>query len=73
VRISRRARRRCRRRSPHAAERLRLRGDGGGSTDASGKVEGDITFQNLELRANFKSYFEGVIAGFEKKYPAHPM
>ncbi|MFF4751031.1 ABC transporter substrate-binding protein [Streptomyces sp. NPDC002514] len=44
-------------------------GDGGGSTDASGKVEGDITFQTWNLRANFKSYFEGVITDFEKKYP----
>ncbi|WP_445528136.1 ABC transporter substrate-binding protein [Streptomyces cyslabdanicus] len=44
-------------------------GDGGGSTDASGKVEGDITFQTWNLRANFKDYFNGVIAGFEKKYP----
>ncbi|MFI9249865.1 ABC transporter substrate-binding protein [Streptomyces sp. NPDC053069] len=44
-------------------------GDGGGSTDASGKVEGDITFQTWNLRANFKSYFEGLIADFEKKYP----
>ncbi|MEU2426849.1 sugar ABC transporter substrate-binding protein [Streptomyces sp. NPDC007851] len=43
--------------------------DGGGSSDASGKVQGDITFQTWNLRANFKSYFEGVIAGFEKKYP----
>ncbi|MGW5123493.1 ABC transporter substrate-binding protein [Streptomyces sp. NPDC004069] len=42
---------------------------GGGSTDASGKVEGDITFQTWNLRANFKDYFNGVIAGFEKKYP----
>ena len=44
-------------------------GDEGGSTDASGKVEGDITFQTWNLRANFKSYFEGVVSGFEKKYP----
>ncbi|MET7571421.1 sugar ABC transporter substrate-binding protein [Streptomyces sp. NPDC005492] len=43
--------------------------DGGGSSDASGKVEGDITFQTWNLRANFKPYFEGVVAGFEKKYP----
>ncbi|MCS0606134.1 sugar ABC transporter substrate-binding protein [Streptomyces sp. LP11] len=44
--------------------------DGGaGSTDASGKVEGDITFQTWNLRANFKSYFEGLIADFEHKYP----
>ncbi|MEU6252457.1 sugar ABC transporter substrate-binding protein [Streptomyces sp. NPDC047043] len=41
----------------------------GGSADASGKVEGDITFQTWNLRANFKDYFEGVIAEFEKKYP----
>ncbi|MES4887870.1 sugar ABC transporter substrate-binding protein [Streptomyces sp. NPDC096012] len=44
-------------------------GDDGGSTDASGKVEGDISFQTWNLRANFKPYFEGVIADFEKKYP----
>ncbi|MFC4503952.1 MULTISPECIES: ABC transporter substrate-binding protein [Streptomyces] len=44
-------------------------GGDGGSADASGKVEGDITFQTWNLRANFKSYFEGVIADFEKKYP----
>ena len=44
-------------------------GDDGGSTDASGKVEGDITFQTWNLRANFKSYFDGLIADFEKKYP----
>ncbi|MFF4905344.1 ABC transporter substrate-binding protein [Streptomyces sp. NPDC001260] len=43
--------------------------DGGGSADASGKVQGDITFQTWNLRANFKDYFEGVIADFEKKYP----
>jgi multiple sugar transport system substrate-binding protein len=43
--------------------------DSGGSTDASGKVEGDITFQTWNLRANFKSYFEGLISDFEKKYP----
>ncbi|MFJ4578340.1 ABC transporter substrate-binding protein [Streptomyces echinatus] len=44
-------------------------GDDGGTTDASGKVEGDITFQTWNLRANFKSYFEDLIAGFEHKYP----
>lgn len=44
-------------------------GDSGGSTDASGKVEGDITFQTWNLRATFKPYFEGLIADFEKKYP----
>ncbi|MFJ9815157.1 ABC transporter substrate-binding protein [Streptomyces sp. NPDC101151] len=44
-------------------------GDDGGSTDASGKVEGDITFQTWNLRANFKPYFDGLITDFEKKYP----
>ncbi|WP_217248869.1 extracellular solute-binding protein [Streptomyces sp. AC602_WCS936] len=44
-------------------------GGDGGSSDASGKVEGDITFQTWNLRANFKDYFEGLIADFEKKYP----
>lgn len=44
-------------------------GDSGGSGDASGKVEGNITFQTWNLRANFKSYFDGLIADFEKKYP----
>ncbi|WKE67676.1 sugar ABC transporter substrate-binding protein [Streptomyces sp. WP-1] len=44
-------------------------GGGGGSTDASGKVEGDITFQTWNLRANFKGYFDGLIGDFEKKYP----
>ncbi|MFS4096761.1 ABC transporter substrate-binding protein [Streptomyces sp. AF1A] len=44
-------------------------GDGGGSTDASGKVQGDITFQTWNLRANFKPYFDGLVADFEKKYP----
>ncbi|MGW1591638.1 ABC transporter substrate-binding protein [Streptomyces sp. NPDC002386] len=44
-------------------------GDEGGSTDASGKVEGDITFQTWNLRANFKPYFEGLIADFEKRHP----
>ncbi|EYT82641.1 ABC transporter substrate-binding protein [Streptomyces sp. Tu 6176] len=44
-------------------------GDDTGSTDASGKVEGNITFQTWNLRANFKDYFEGVIGDFEKKYP----
>ncbi|MFR0355757.1 ABC transporter substrate-binding protein [Streptomyces sediminimaris] len=43
--------------------------DGSGSSDASGKVEGDITFQTWNLKANFKSYFDGLIADFEKKYP----
>ncbi|MFH8570468.1 ABC transporter substrate-binding protein [Streptomyces sp. NPDC017993] len=44
-------------------------GDSGGSDSASGKVEGKVTFQTWNLKANFKDYFEGVIADFEKKYP----
>ncbi|MFD9094711.1 ABC transporter substrate-binding protein [Streptomyces collinus] len=44
-------------------------GDSGGPAEASGKVEGDITFQTWNLRANFKPYFEGLITDFEKKYP----
>ncbi|MGP8297096.1 ABC transporter substrate-binding protein [Streptomyces inhibens] len=44
-------------------------GGSGGSDSASGKVEGQVTFQTWNLKANFKDYFEGVIAAFEKKYP----
>ncbi|QEU90058.1 ABC transporter substrate-binding protein [Streptomyces kanamyceticus] len=44
-------------------------GDEGGSTDASGKIEGKITFQTWNLKANFKPYFEGLVDEFEKKYP----
>ncbi|MVO85052.1 extracellular solute-binding protein [Streptomyces sp. p1417] len=44
-------------------------GDDTGSADASGKVEGDITFQTWNLKANFKSYFESLIDDFEQKYP----
>ncbi|MCZ0207719.1 sugar ABC transporter substrate-binding protein [Streptomyces sp. UMAF16] len=44
-------------------------GGDGGTSDASGKVEGDITFQTWNLRANFKDYFEDLIAAFEEKYP----
>uniref|UniRef100_A0AAU3GR48 Sugar ABC transporter substrate-binding protein n=1 Tax=Streptomyces sp. NBC_01401 TaxID=2903854 RepID=A0AAU3GR48_9ACTN len=44
-------------------------GSGSDSADASGKVEGKITFQTWNLQANFKDYFNGVIADFEKKYP----
>ncbi|NEB80926.1 sugar ABC transporter substrate-binding protein [Streptomyces sp. SID14478] len=42
---------------------------GSGGSDASGKVEGTVTFQTWNLKTNFKGYFDGVIAGFEKKYP----
>lgn len=44
-------------------------GDDSGSSDASGKIEGDITFQTWNLKANFKPYFDGLVADFEKKYP----
>ncbi|MEV6398642.1 sugar ABC transporter substrate-binding protein [Streptomyces sp. NPDC051907] len=44
-------------------------GSDAGASDASGKVEGKITFQTWNLQANFKDYFNGVIAAFEKKYP----
>ncbi|MEV7678389.1 extracellular solute-binding protein [Streptomyces sp. NPDC088341] len=39
------------------------------SSDASGAVKGQITFQTWNLQANFKDYFNGVIEDFEKKYP----
>ncbi|MFF3641224.1 extracellular solute-binding protein [Streptomyces sp. NPDC002564] len=44
-------------------------GDDSGSPDASGKIEGKITFQTWNLKANFKPYFEGLVDEFEKKYP----
>lgn len=44
-------------------------GSGGGSSDASGEVKGKITFQTWNLRAEYKDYFNGLIADFEKKYP----
>ncbi|KUJ69040.1 ABC transporter substrate-binding protein [Streptomyces albus subsp. albus] len=44
-------------------------GNDGGSSSASGVIEGDITFQTWNLRANFKDYFNGLIDEFEKKYP----
>ncbi|MFF3749014.1 ABC transporter substrate-binding protein [Streptomyces sp. NPDC002018] len=39
------------------------------SSDASGAVKGQISFQTWNLQANFKDYFNGVIRDFEKKYP----
>lgn len=52
---------------------LPLTGCGAGpdaaSTDVSGKIQGDITFQTWNLQANFKDYFDGLIADFEKKHP----
>ncbi|WP_328680924.1 sugar ABC transporter substrate-binding protein [Streptomyces sp. NBC_00322] len=44
-------------------------GSDAGSSDTSGKVEGKITFQTWNLQANFKDYFNGLIAQFEKTYP----
>jgi multiple sugar transport system substrate-binding protein len=47
-------------------------GSGGGSSagsSAGGKIEGDITFQTWNLKANFKDYFQGVVADFEKQNP----
>ncbi|MFC5144382.1 ABC transporter substrate-binding protein [Streptomyces aureoversilis] len=41
-------------------------GEGGG---ADGKPEGDITFQTWNLRSNFKDYFTGLVADFEKAHP----
>ncbi|WP_326792982.1 sugar ABC transporter substrate-binding protein [Streptomyces sp. NBC_00841] len=41
----------------------------GGSGKVEGKVQGRITFQTWNLQANFKPYFTGLIADFEKKYP----
>ncbi|MFG2137757.1 ABC transporter substrate-binding protein [Streptomyces sp. NPDC048650] len=41
----------------------------GGSDSASGKIEGQVTFQTWNLRAHFKDYFEGIVADFQKKYP----
>lgn len=44
-------------------------GSEAGSSDASGKVAGKITFQTWNLQANFKDYFNGLIADFEKQHP----
>ncbi len=44
-------------------------GDSGGGSSATGKVEGDISFQTWNLRAGFKDYFEGLVKEFEKQNP----
>lgn len=44
-------------------------GGGGGAADASGEVKGEITFQTWNLRAQYKDFFDGLIATFEKKHP----
>ncbi|MFC7302648.1 ABC transporter substrate-binding protein [Streptomyces monticola] len=44
-------------------------GGSDGSDSAAGKVEGTVKFQTWNLRTEFRDYFEGVIADFEKKYP----
>ncbi|NBE54235.1 ABC transporter substrate-binding protein [Streptomyces boluensis] len=75
MRISRRAARRAAAATAMAAaSALALTacgsGDGsGGSDSASGKIEGTVKFQTWNLKTNFKSYFEGLIADFEKEHP----
>ncbi|OEV04114.1 ABC transporter substrate-binding protein [Streptomyces oceani] len=44
-------------------------GVGGPATSAEGPVEGDITFQTWNLRAEFKDYFETLIDEFESRHP----
>ncbi|MDJ1137010.1 extracellular solute-binding protein [Streptomyces iconiensis] len=44
-------------------------GGGGGAADASGEVKGEITFQTWNLRAQYKDFFNGLVAKFEEKYP----
>jgi multiple sugar transport system substrate-binding protein len=44
-------------------------GNASGGSSADGKVAGDISFQTWNLRANYKGYFSGLIARFEKEYP----
>ncbi|MCQ4041622.1 ABC transporter substrate-binding protein [Streptantibioticus rubrisoli] len=44
-------------------------GNADGGSSADGKVAGDISFQTWNLRANYKDYFNGLIARFEKEYP----
>jgi multiple sugar transport system substrate-binding protein len=42
-------------------------GGGSGGSRADGRIQGDITFQTWNLRANFKDFFDGLITEFEKK------
>ncbi|MBP0458853.1 extracellular solute-binding protein [Streptomyces montanisoli] len=44
-------------------------GSGGSSASGSGKIDGSITFQTWNLKTGYKSYFNNLIADFEKKYP----
>ncbi|WFB11092.1 sugar ABC transporter substrate-binding protein [Streptomyces sp. LX-29] len=44
-------------------------GDGGGGSSANGRIEGEISFQTWNLRANFKDYFNKLIEEFEDRYP----
>ncbi|TVL89549.1 extracellular solute-binding protein [Streptomyces sp. SAJ15] len=43
--------------------------DGGGGSSANGRIEGEISFQTWNLRANFKDYFNELIEKFENRYP----
>ncbi|MFM9371807.1 ABC transporter substrate-binding protein [Streptomyces sp. Da 82-17] len=75
MRISRRAARRAATATAMAAASALVltacgsSGGSGGSDSASGKIEGTVKFQTWNLKANFKPYFEGLIADFEKKHP----
>ena len=39
------------------------------SAPVTGKVQGTVSFQTWALKPKFTGYVQGVIAGFEKKYP----
>jgi multiple sugar transport system substrate-binding protein len=42
---------------------------GGGGGDANGKITGTVQLQTWSLTPKFTGYLNGVIKGFEKKYP----
>lgn len=42
---------------------------GSGSGNADGTISGEVTLQTWSLTPKFTDYLNGVIAGFEKKYP----
>ncbi|WP_329457832.1 extracellular solute-binding protein [Streptomyces sp. NBC_01497] len=42
---------------------------GGSSASGSGKIDGSITFQTWNLKATYQTYFNTLIADFQKKYP----
>ncbi len=41
----------------------------GEEAQRTGRVAGEITFRTLQLKPKFTAYVQGVIDGFEKKYP----